>query len=59
MGLYFIIVLFFCIYIYVLEIRYDNAFKDIEKEYLIKIVSIKESGSYTDKYIGKILSRER
>lgn len=57
MGLYFIIVLFFCIYICVLEIRYENAFKDIKKEYLIKIVSIKERRNYTNKYIGKIYSR--
>ena len=58
MGLYLIIVLFFCVYIYALEVRYTNAFKNIEKEYLIKLVSIKENGNYTDKYIGKILNRQ-
>lgn len=57
MGLYFIIVLFFCIYICILETKYANAFKSVEKEYLIKLVSIRETKEYTDKYIGKILRR--
>lgn len=59
MGLYFIIALFFCIYFMSLEGIYENAFKYKENKYLIKIVSLRNAGNYTDKYIGKILTRQR
>ena len=55
MGLYLIIVLFFCLYIFYLECRYRNAFTNIRSEYLIKIISIKEEGDYKDKYTAKVL----
>lgn len=56
MGLYLIIVLFFCLYISLLESRYSNAFKNIQSEYFIKIISIREEGDYKDKYIAKVLN---
>lgn len=55
MGLYLFIVLFFCLYILILEGNYNKAFSKLEKNYIVKIVSMKESGSYTDKYIAKVL----
>ena len=58
-GLYFIIALFFCIYFMMLENVYENAFNHKQDKYLIKIVSTKETGNYKDKYIGKILARQR
>ena len=42
-----------------LENVYENAFKHKQDKYLIKIVSTKETGNYKDKYIGKILARQR
>ena len=56
MGLYLIIVLFFCLYISLLESSYSNAFKNIQSEYFIKIISIREEGDYKDKYIAKVLN---
>lgn len=56
MGLYLIIALFFCIYIGALENRYNNAFNTVEKSYIVKIISNREIGEYTNKYIAKIIS---
>lgn len=55
MGLYLFIVLFFCLYIIILESKYSKAFNELEETYIVKIISIKESKDYTDKYIGKVL----
>lgn len=56
MGLYLIIVLFFCLYMCFLESKYSNAFKNIQSEYFIKVISIREAGNYKDKYIAKVLN---
>lgn len=42
-----------------LEGIYKNAFKYKENKYLIKIVSLRNAGNYTNKYIAKILTRQR
>ena len=56
MGLYLIIVLFFCVYIDILENRYNNAFNIVEKSYIVKIISNQEKCEYTNKYTAKIIS---
>lgn len=55
MGLYLFIVLFFCLNILILESKYSRAFNELEEAYIVKVISIKSSGRYTDKYIGKVL----
>ncbi len=57
MGLCCTLALFFCIYFMSLEVMYANAFKHKEDTYFIKIISLKEAGDYTDKYIGKVMAR--
>ena len=59
MGLYLIIVLFFCLYMCFLESKYSNAFKNIQSEYFIKVISIREAGNYKDKYIAKVLKKKK
>ena len=56
MGLYLIIALFFYTYLYILEFKYNRAFKIYEENFIIKIISNQEVGDYSNRYIAKIIS---
>lgn len=55
MGLYIIIALFFYVYIGILEIKYNRAFKYYEESFIVKIISNKEVGEYSNKYVAKVI----